>query len=561
MAKNLSGLDQYDSPDYEYSAQRSRIARKQALAQALQGQGMQPLETGRMAGGWAIPISPWEGAAKLAQTYVGGRAAAGAEKEQTELAKQSRADYQQMLAKVMAQMGTDPVGAIGTLSTHPRGGELLPLAMQQYQRQQLIKALGGGQGAPQAAPAGPQPGEGQGYGVVAPQAPAQPAQPSLGGPAGGVPLEAWLAADPTGKAYLSAMAQGNQALGGVQYDQEGRAFVTNKQGGMQYLPGIMARDKLNFQDVGPAIQGVNEYTGQPSGAPIQKGLTPMQSIQAPLEQEGAAIKRGQYEFETGNRLPQPVQNQAPPVPPMGAPPPTPQAQPVPSQPPRIQKPIPDIPPPIVRGAPSMAQAGPQGMPIGDGMTPKQRTELAAKRAEEKPKALLNLNAANTKADSALRKVDEVTSKLSAWTAGAPGALLSSIPGTPQLELRKNIETLQNILSIKELQDMREASKTGGAVGQVTEAEWEKLSNTVASLSQSQSKEQLATNLGQIKAHFEKWRAAMTRAYENTYGPAPAQAGSAPRGAQEIEMRFRAGKIDQKQLEKELFEWYLQHPND
>src|SRR6185436_2254509 len=342
MAKTLSGLESaFDSPDYEYSAQRSKIARKQALAQALTGQGMQSLETNRMAGGWAIPISPFEGAAKLAQTYVGSKAAASAEKEQTDLAKQSRADYGRVLAQVMTQTETDPVAAMGTLSQHPRGAELMPLVMQNYQRQQLIKALGGGAGGSPAAPQGPQPGEGAGYGVVAPGTPQQPAQPSLGGPAGGIPIGAWLAADPTGKSYLEAYSHGNEALGGVQYDQSGKAFVTNKQGGVQYLPGITARDKNELVDTDGAIQPVNPYN---PGGPIQKSLTPMQNIQGPIEQQGAAIKADQYNYETGRTPPplRPIQPQQPqPI------------APAPAQPPIA---------PQVRALPSAAAAPPQGVP-------------------------------------------------------------------------------------------------------------------------------------------------------------------------------------------------------
>ena len=54
-----------------------------------------------------------------------------------------------MLAKAMIQMKTDPAGAIGTLATHPQGKDLMPLVMQEYQRQQWMKALQGGQTAQQ----------------------------------------------------------------------------------------------------------------------------------------------------------------------------------------------------------------------------------------------------------------------------------------------------------------------------------------------------------------------------------------------------------------------------
>lgn len=54
-----------------YAVEQSEIERKRRLAEALQAQGAQGLGPTEMVGGWAIQKSPWEGAAKLAQSLSG----------------------------------------------------------------------------------------------------------------------------------------------------------------------------------------------------------------------------------------------------------------------------------------------------------------------------------------------------------------------------------------------------------------------------------------------------------------------------------------------------------
>lgn len=55
----------------EYSVEQQALQRRRKMAEMLQAQSLQPLETNRMAGGYVVPVSPFEGMAKLAQAYVG----------------------------------------------------------------------------------------------------------------------------------------------------------------------------------------------------------------------------------------------------------------------------------------------------------------------------------------------------------------------------------------------------------------------------------------------------------------------------------------------------------
>ena len=61
----MAGVQQvsFTSP---YAEEDAALARRQRMAELLQAQGQQPLGQTEMVGGWAIPKSPLEGAAKKA---------------------------------------------------------------------------------------------------------------------------------------------------------------------------------------------------------------------------------------------------------------------------------------------------------------------------------------------------------------------------------------------------------------------------------------------------------------------------------------------------------------
>jgi hypothetical protein len=80
-----------------------------------------------------------------------------------------------------------------------------------------------------------------------------------------------------------------------------------------------------------------------------------------------------------------------------------------------------------------------------------------------------------------------------------------------------------------LQAMREASPTGGALGQVAIQELAMLQSTVASLEKGQSRENLERGLRQVKQHFENWKRAVAEANPAAMEgqPVPAPAAPAP----------------------------------
>jgi hypothetical protein len=83
-------------------------------------------------------------------------------------------------------------------------------------------------------------------------------------------------------------------------------------------------------------------------------------------------------------------------------------------------------------------------------------------------------------------------------AGALGGVLSNIPGTEAYDVRALTQTIRSNIGFDQLQQMRESSPTGGALGNVTLPEIERLESVLGNLDQSQSEEQFLRNLDRLE---------------------------------------------------------------
>lgn len=87
------------------------------------------------------------------------------------------------------------------------------------------------------------------------------------------------------------------------------------------------------------------------------------------------------------------------------------------------------------------------------------------------------------------------------TTGFLGSLTSNVPGTPGFDLKERLKGVKANVGFNKLQDMRESSPTGGALGQVSDKENALLQSVFGSLEQSQSKDQLQGNLKRLDVLF------------------------------------------------------------
>ena len=108
--------------------------------------------------------------------------------------------------------------------------------------------------------------------------------------------------------------------------------------------------------------------------------------------------------------------------------------------------------------------------------------------------------ARNKAYGVISSVDDAISIVDEYGrfAAGLGSLSRFIPETPANLLDKSLDTIKAQIGFSELQAMRDASKTGGALGQVTERELQLLQITIAAIEPDLSPEDLCRNLNKVR---------------------------------------------------------------
>jgi transcriptional regulator with XRE-family HTH domain len=139
-----------------------------------------------------------------------------------------------------------------------------------------------------------------------------------------------------------------------------------------------------------------------------------------------------------------------------------------------------------------------------------------KRQDRLDKQAQSANAAIAGADRIIQEVGEAKAKVSGFTAGL-GSYLSILPATEAKDLSKRLTTIKANLGFDRLQQMRDASPTGGALGQVAVQELIALQSTIASLDQDQSPAQLRESLDKIEKSYSNWRETVRQAGKATVG--------------------------------------------
>ena len=114
--------------------------------------------------------------------------------------------------------------------------------------------------------------------------------------------------------------------------------------------------------------------------------------------------------------------------------------------------------------------------------------------------------ASERAQRALESVKALKGKVSNWTVG-PGSILAGIPGTDAKDFAAELNTLKSAIIQNELSEMRQASKTGGALGPVSDYESRILASSLGALEQDQSPRNLSVQLQKIEDSLTRWQAA------------------------------------------------------
>lgn len=131
---------------------------------------------------------------------------------------------------------------------------------------------------------------------------------------------------------------------------------------------------------------------------------------------------------------------------------------------------------------------------------KVAAQAEAEQLRDAPAAIASAAAQMTAIDTTMEEVSKAIGITGPSTAGW-GAFLRFIPSSDALELRTRIDTIKANLAFDKLQNMRNLSKTGGALGQVSERELNLLESAVVSLNQELDDDTLKENFGKIATHY------------------------------------------------------------
>lgn len=190
----------------------------------------------------------------------------------------------------------------------------------------------------------------------------------------------------------------------------------------------------------------------------------------------------------------------------------------------------------------------------DVVTAQNNAKYMAEGAQSLPKqqrAVQSLESQFARMDD---KINSIEQRANSLTTGWTGSLTAQIAGTPAFDLKADVDTLLADAAFKTLQEMRDNSPTGGALGAVSERELALLQSAAQNLATSQSPEQFKRNLQAFKEQRAASLESAKRAYEQDYQrfggmkdnilppPIPSQAPQVPmqlnRAALEAEAKRR-----------------------
>lgn len=155
--------------------------------------------------------------------------------------------------------------------------------------------------------------------------------------------------------------------------------------------------------------------------------------------------------------------------------------------------------------------------VGSSIAAAERQKVVGRETGEGqiglPKVANALREYEVKNQSVLDGIDTALKQADYWTTGFIGNIGKNIAGTPAHDLEKTLIAIQANLGFETLQQLRDNSPTGGALGNVTERELEFLQSAWGSLAQSQSPGQFRENLIKLKQVKQRFAALKHQAYE------------------------------------------------
>ena len=159
-----------------------------------------------------------------------------------------------------------------------------------------------------------------------------------------------------------------------------------------------------------------------------------------------------------------------------------------------------------------------GVPLieSSAIAPKNKEQLLIEQPKATEATEYALNTTRNIRNASRRLLDNPKFK---QAFGPDGVLKSYIPDTEAASAAAELETLKNQLFLQGITEMRNASQTGAAVGNVTEKEGGRFENLKASLQQKKKFADIVSELERLDKEMETTEKRVSNAYNRTYRPA------------------------------------------
>jgi hypothetical protein len=146
---------------------------------------------------------------------------------------------------------------------------------------------------------------------------------------------------------------------------------------------------------------------------------------------------------------------------------------------------------------------------------KNRQELMIVQPQEQAATTsiaINMRDINDVVDRLLQNQSGIKS-----ATGFGGELQSRIGGTSAANAKGDLDRVKSAISLSAIAKMRSESKTGGAVGTMTEKEWPRFESIYGSIDQAQTPDQIIKNLRELKGLTTETQESVIRKYDSIYG--------------------------------------------
>jgi hypothetical protein len=155
-----------------------------------------------------------------------------------------------------------------------------------------------------------------------------------------------------------------------------------------------------------------------------------------------------------------------------------------------------------------------GERIGTVISPDEAAAATTRQAQTKaaqtlPTDLAAIDSTINTADATIAKIERVLPLVRDDTVGIESTTLANLPGDigggDARKLKQAVKSLQANFGFDTLQKMRAASKSGGALGQVSERELDLLVNALQAIDLAGDPETLRENMGAVVQHYQNYK--------------------------------------------------------